>query len=303
MAVRLRFRLPATGQSHNVTVKEPSLLLGQVITEQLETLVSAPADSMKLRLGAPPHTILDPKLPVDAQLRSGDTVLLDIPSTANQASQVTTPSPIKSYNPVMLKRPIPDDNSCLFNAVGYVAMQRDRTQALSLRQVIAQTVMSSPDKYPPEVLGRPSAQDYCQIMMQPHTWGGAIELRIFSDYFRLEIVSIDVETGRAYRFGEDQNYEQRVFVLYSGIHYDAIVKNPFGVDGPSGEDVTVFSTTDDVAFTEALDVAAKERANHNYTNTNNFTLKCGQCGYILVGQSEAQKHATLTGHTDFKEFE
>lgn len=43
----------------------------------------------------------------------------------------------------VVRRVIPSDNSCLFNAVGYV-MEHDRHKAAALRKVIADTVASDP---------------------------------------------------------------------------------------------------------------------------------------------------------------
>lgn len=43
----------------------------------------------------------------------------------------------------VVRRVIPSDNSCLFNAVGYV-MEHDRHKAAALRKVIADTVAGDP---------------------------------------------------------------------------------------------------------------------------------------------------------------
>ncbi|KAI9126277.1 hypothetical protein K1719_002698 [Acacia pycnantha] len=79
---------------------------------------------------------------------------------------------------IIVRRVIPLDNSCLFNAIGYV-MDHDKTKASELRQVIAATVASDPQKYSVAFLGKPNA-DYCAWILDPEKWGGAIELSILA---------------------------------------------------------------------------------------------------------------------------
>ena len=39
-----------------------------------------------------------------------------------------------------------------------------------------------------------------------------------------------------------------------------------------------------------------------FTDTANFTLRCGACQIGLRGEKEAVEHATRTGHTNFSVF-
>lgn len=66
------------------------------------------------------------------------------------------------------------------------------------------------------LLSRPPA-DYISTILRSNSWGGAIELSIFAAHFGTEIRSIDVQTGRVDRFGEDAGYETFVLLVYSGI--------------------------------------------------------------------------------------
>lgn len=152
-------------------------------------------------------------------------------------------------------------------------------------------------EYSDQVLGMP-VLEYVERMKNPTSWGGAIELKIFSQHFQTEIVAIDVETLKPYRFGESENYAKRVFLLYSGIHYDVLEK----CLGSSDSILTVFDTSDEMSFIQALSVAEQENKAKRYTNTATFSLKCGVCGEGFVGQIEAQKHASKTGHLEFKEY-
>ncbi|XP_050140494.1 OVARIAN TUMOR DOMAIN-containing deubiquitinating enzyme 2-like isoform X2 [Malus sylvestris] len=60
---------------------------------------------------------------------------------------------------MVVRRVIPSDNSCLFNAVGYV-MDHAQKKAPELRQVIAATVASDPTMYSEAFLGK-SNEEYC----------------------------------------------------------------------------------------------------------------------------------------------
>ncbi|KAB2603969.1 ubiquitin thioesterase OTU1-like [Pyrus ussuriensis x Pyrus communis] len=73
---------------------------------------------------------------------------------------------------IVLRRVIPSDNGCLFNAVGYV-MDHDQKKAPELRQVIAATVASDPTKYSEAFLGT-SNGEYCAWILDSEKWGGLL---------------------------------------------------------------------------------------------------------------------------------
>ncbi len=123
----------------------------------------------------------------------------------------------------MMRRIMKSDNSCLFNAVAYLT-ERSLESAEELRAIIASYVISDPDTYNEVYLGKPN-QEYSEWIMNPTSWGGAIELQILSDYFKIEIGAVNIQTLRVDRFGEANNYSNRVFVIYDGIHYDSLVRN------------------------------------------------------------------------------
>ncbi|KAB2615653.1 ubiquitin thioesterase OTU1-like [Pyrus ussuriensis x Pyrus communis] len=85
---------------------------------------------------------------------------------------------------MVVRRVIPSDNGCLFNAVGYV-MDHDQKKAPELRQVIAATVASDPTKYSEAFLGK-SNEEYCAWILDSEKWG------------------------------------ERVMLIYDGLHYDAL---------------------------------------------------------------------------------
>lgn len=97
-----------------------------------------------------------------------------------------------------------------------------------MRQIIAESVSNDPDNYSEAVLGKPNPE-YCRWILKPDSWGGAIELAVLSNFYGLEIAVVDTLNAIINRFGEDQHYAQRVFLMFDGIHYDPLYLEPFEV--------------------------------------------------------------------------
>jgi ubiquitin thioesterase OTU1 len=137
-------------------------------------------------------------------------------------------------------------------------------------------------------------EEYISQISKSSTWGGAIELSIFSNHYRTEISSFDVKTGRIDNFGEGNNYESRCILIYSGIHYDALSLSPIP-DAPASFHTTVFPVHDDSVLEAAKRLVGKLKDKHYYTDTASFDLRCGVCGEGLVGEKGAREHAMSTG--------
>ncbi|KAK9209701.1 hypothetical protein WN944_002069 [Citrus x changshan-huyou] len=226
---------------------------------------------------------------------------------------------------IIVRRVIPSDNSCLFNAVGYV-MEHDKNKAPELRQVlifhililltalfvlvgrsgmefswpfdcvlssenvpyevIAATVASDPVKYSEAFLGK-SNQEYCSWIQDPEKWGGAIELSILADYYGREIAAYDIQTTRCDLYGQEKKYSERVMLIYDGLHYDALAISPFE-GAPEEFDQTIFPVQKGRTIGPAEDLALKlvkeQQRKKTYTDTANFTLRCGVCQIGVIGQ-------------------
>lgn len=204
---------------------------------------------------------------------------------------------------IVVRRVIPSDNSCLFNAVGYV-MDHDKNKAYGLRQVIAGTVASDPEKYNEAFLGKPNGE-YCNWIRDSEKWGGAIELSILADYYGREIAAYDIQTMRCDLYGQDRKYSERAMLIYDGLHYDALAMSPFE-GAPEEFDQTIFTVQKDrtigPAEGHALNLVKEQQRKRSYTDTANFTLRCGVCQIGVIGQKEAVEHAQTTGHVNFQEY-
>ena len=103
---------------------------------------------------------------------------------------------------------------------------------------------------------------------------------------------------RVDRFGEGK--ENRVIILYSGIHYDRIA---FCMDlsYPVEVDVTKWRTDDDEVLDKARELAQRLQRLHYYTDTTDFVIKCEICNWIGQGTKQAAQHERETGHGQFGE--
>ncbi|CAB1436651.1 unnamed protein product [Pleuronectes platessa] len=202
----------------------------------------------------------------------GDTLIVEEEKNKPkpQDHPTVTKVPRLEASPVLARRVVPADNSCLFTSVYYVVEGGvyDAVCAPEMRSLIAQIVSSDPAAYCEAVLGKTN-EEYCTWISRDDTWGGAIEVSILSKFYQCEICVVDTQT-----------------------------KETPGSDVPPQ---TIFSTTDDVILALALELADEARRKRQFTDVNRFALRCMVCQTGLVGQKEAREHAKETGHTNFGE--
>ena len=216
-------------------------------------------------------------------------------------SSIVKPSVAAANGPggILIRKVVPSDNSCLFTSIFFCLSsgELNAKKAITLRQIIAETVAGDPELYNDAYLGRPN-REYCTWILNQEHWGGAIELSILSRYYEIEMVAIDTQNVRLNRFGEDRNYSTRLLLIYDGIHYDPLVMELFD---PNQSLKTIFPSSDDHVLVAGLEIAKECKASRQYTDVQNFTLKCGICQKKLTGQTQAQAHAKETGHVKFTE--
>ncbi|KAJ1823504.1 ubiquitin-specific protease otu1 [Coemansia sp. RSA 2675] len=213
-------------------------------------------------------------------------------------SDKSTPEFVAFRDGYLVRRSVPSDNSCLFRSLCSVLGQAGLTSE-RLRELVCQGILDNPEQYNEAVLEKP-IPEYCHWISQPSSWGGGIEMAILSETFSVEICSIDIQSLRVDRFGEDK-YVRRVILLYSGIHYD-YVAYASGVSAPRDFDQTEFGVVmgaDDVVLAAAVDLAASLRGSRNHYHSSLARVKCNECSQIVHGESEAHLHATTTGHLRF----
>ncbi|RVX75184.1 hypothetical protein B0A52_00536 [Exophiala mesophila] len=198
----------------------------------------------------------------------------------------------------LVLRIMPDDNSCLFRAIASAVIS-DLDAVTELRSVVAQTIQAHPERYSQAILDNKEPDQYCRWIQSEDAWGGQIELDILSQHFNVEVCSIDVQTLRVDRYNEGAH--SRCFVVYSGIHYDTIALSPFATSEPEFDQKQFEGPQADAVLVSAVKLCQKLQERHYYTDTAGFSIRCGDCGAICVGESGATKHAEQTGHYNFTE--
>mmetsp|Transcript_7756 Transcript_7756/g.23471 ORF Transcript_7756/g.23471 Transcript_7756/m.23471 type:complete len:324 (-) Transcript_7756:1102-2073(-) len=298
------------------------------LLDALAEVTNIPIDRLKVLSGYPSRPLaMEDGQSVAAVLANGDMLTVeeardavrisDYPPSIALPAATPSPEPPRSANGTsspetaqqppnsssiaadgeFVRRVVPDDNSCLFRAVSYVLGQGHAPEFL--RAVIAEHVRKNPDFYNEASLGR-SNSEYRSWIQRDTSWGGAIELSILAQHFRTELAAFDVKTMRMDCYGEGANYELRGYLLYDGIHYDALAL-ALGGEAVRDLDVTLFACGDSVAQAKARALAQRENSRKAYTDTQSFKLKCQDCGKILYGEKAATDHAKSTAHANFVE--
>lgn len=249
----------------------------------------------KIKSGFPPKNLsLDDKSAslTDLGLRSGDTLVVE------RSEQTAAPQMAQggAFTKGIRRKVVPANNSCLFASVGH-NLQGDSGDSITkaLRYLVGNLIISNPNDYPEAVLGK-EPSEYAKWIQGAHVWGGGIEISVLAKHFNIEIHVVDTQTLRIDKFGQDLDATQKTYVIYDGIHYDALYQE--SSSGP----ICVFDKGDQAVEDQAMVLAHNANKAHNYTDLANFTLKCGTCQTGLKGESDARKHAKDTGHTNFQEF-
>lgn len=279
------------------------------LKSKLADLTGIPVGALHVLSGFPPKAIdLNNETATieESGIVSGDTLIVEEkqslcngePKIDNLArSHIVNDETFIDTPGVLMKKVVPADNSCLFTSVGYVLNGKvDPSCANFMREIVANALAADPDEYCEALLGRPNPE-YCTWILKPDSWGGAIELSILSKFYGLEIAVIDSINAIINRFGEDQHYAQRVFLIFDGIHYDPLYLEP--LDGGSIQ--TIFPAEDERMLLEAAELAKEAKSSRQFTDVQKFTLMCNDCKVKLNGQIEAQRHAKETGHKNFGE--
>ncbi len=196
-----------------------------------------------------------------------------------------------------IRREVDADNSCLFSSVAYLMDRANfgESSSLKFRNIIVEYLLDN--EFDANLLDQPKEQ-YIDFIQDTKNWGGALEVKMFSEIFRKQIVCIDVKTNRADIYGEDKKYDQRIYLLYNGVHYDPLVMN-FDIGADPTTDITIFDSTDQEVF-ELMKCLLLE-----YKNQGDFvefySMECNCCKEKFKNENEALDHSINYQHWDFKQ--
>jgi len=192
-----------------------------------------------------------------------------------------------------IRREVDADNSCLFSSIAYLIDRENFSSesGLRFRQIIVDYLLLN--KIDPILLDLPKDQ-YIEYIIDPRNWGGALEVKMFSDIFKKQIHCIDVKTNRVDSYGNEN--EMCIYLLYNGIHYDPLVMN-FDSDSDSITDITIFSSYDNEVY-ELMKLYVFECKNRGeYVDFSN--IQCEYCKMKFANQNDAAEHMINTSHSNF----
>lgn len=196
---------------------------------------------------------------------------------------------------------VPADNSCLFHSIG--ALMKHTYGILTTRQLresVVDVIRRNPSKWPRVTLDNRDPTEYCQFILRPESWGGAVECAILSEYLGMEIAVAYIQTGTIALFGEAHvpRYAKRIYLLYDGIHYDAVVMRHVSHCEPDAY-VGIFDVSDTIAEEGAMVLSREARKANDFIDLAHFNVQCLVCGQGVRGERGANDHARETGHTNF----
>lgn len=313
MSTAFALKIKSKSGHHIIKSLTPESTIKDLVCE-LEAITKVSSKSLQVLNGYPPKPfdISNEDITLTAcGLKSGETLIIE-EKLANKKNESTNASGFNSEqivkavseqeacSGILLKKIVPADNSCLFTSFHFVLNRKiaDSSEvAPYFRKLVSETISKDPTTYSEAILGKP-VHEYCTWIQDSKSWGGAIELSILANFYGIEIDVLDTLNGIINRFGEDQKYPFRVFLMFDGIHYDPLYMEC--LDG-SDEIKTMFPSSDEEVFEQAQSIAKEAKSSKQFTDTNKFTLKCFDCGILIKGQVEAQQHAKSTKHTNFGE--
>lgn len=193
------------------------------------------------------------------------------------------------------RKAIPADNSCLFNSIGFLL--RGSFNPIYYRTLVAEAIKKDPNTFTSDYLDMDPVE-YVRWIQNPEKWGGEIEISILSDALGVEISVADIRSSTILTYGEGKGFQQRVYLLYDGIHYDAIVQEKkVGAQAPV--ETCTFTPDNQAVYAAVLSFVSELKRKKQFVNLSSGQLYCNICYQTFVGEKEAVSHAKQTGHQNF----
>ena len=170
------------------------------------------------------------------------------------------------------------DGNCLFNCAS-LAMEGTVDKPTEMRQNAAAIMLSNPEKFSREELGK-DPQAYVEWLTSgPHAWGGIPELKALSDLYGVEFGVVVIQDIEVLLFGHNKGLAERIYVLFDGTHYNLCVHKPSHNAIPTRR----FSPTDERAYQGMLELAKVCKSKNEDIDPAIFSLVCYECSKGLIG--------------------
>lgn len=111
-----------------------------------------------------------------------------------------------------------------------------------------------------------------------------------------------MQFSRVIIFGEHQGYAKRIYLVYSGIHFDSVTFTTRKDLAVETKDQGLVEAQDSEALALAVTAMEEERAQGKFTDVASFPVRCVLCKEKLKGQAGCVAHAKAhPGHVQFEE--
>merc|ERR1712039_449570 len=128
----------------------------------------------------------------------------------------------------------------------------------------------------------------------PSSWGGFVDLIVLSECFQTQISVVSLDGLTWTHYPDDASlYERRIYLVYNGVHYDAIVGASC-----SGE-MRSFSPHDGATQAKVMALAAELQT--AITSESLKVYECEECKAAFLNPVEAAAHCFDSGHASFRE--
>lgn len=209
----------------------------------------------------------------------------------------------------MNRRRVAPDGACMFNSVHLLTSnledEEDVNAAQTLRCHCAKVIEENEEMYTDVFLDKPRSR-YLEWILNPVNYGGENEILILANLKRVNICVVSFENLAAEEAllltypCQDVASSKKIYMLYSGQHYDAIVLPSTKEEeaGTAAFDQKVFDAAEGSEEQVKYDALARslgttllrEKAKDMITRQR-IKIKCISCGYICEDAKGFQDHA------------
>eukprot|EP00930_Biecheleria_cincta_P046895 TRINITY_DN32423_c0_g1_i1.p1 TRINITY_DN32423_c0_g1~~TRINITY_DN32423_c0_g1_i1.p1 ORF type:complete len:250 (-),score=38.90 TRINITY_DN32423_c0_g1_i1:246-995(-) len=185
---------------------------------------------------------------------------------------------------VAVRHKVQKDNNCLFNSLAYLAGAEKECTAVAMRKICAQEALEDSEPQTRALLlGFESVAAYSEWILDESHWGGENEVLVLAKHYGLEVVVVCCQSLRVFCYGSDDKSARqgRVYVLYTGNHYDPIVTQ---------EDIKGFTTQvkrfpqGDSSFDAAALRLARQCIKEDAAEARAAAARCSLCGARSIGK-------------------
>ena len=195
----------------------------------------------------------------------------------------------------MLRQRIAPDGSCLFSSIDFLTSngQLRADAPAELREICALTILGDSEKYSQVYLEK-DPQDYASFIRSPSEYGGEVEILILAQLKQVIISVVSLQSLTILTYSPETDGVKslkRIYILYNGQHYDALV----GSDGKFQFD----ESETDVVDKLALALASEEKGKRDLELRTRIRkkIRCS-CGAIVSNTAEFQSHAQTVEHDE-----